>query len=140
MKNESGNVLTKWWNSLSEDDAQYLDFSNGEVREWFTERLASLQQNHGIDSFKFDAGETSWAPQVPVLNGDVEEAPNSLTADYVRTCASFGGMIEVRTGYRTQDLPVFVRMIDKDSTWGSNNGLRTLVTTLLQMNMNGYTM
>lgn len=82
----------------------------------------------------------SWAPQVPVLSGDVEEAPNLLTADYVRACATFGDLIEVRSGFRTQDLPVFVRMIDKDSTWGVNNGLYTLVTTLLQMNLNGYTM
>lgn len=123
------------------------------------DRLRLLQEQHGIDNFKFDAGETSWAPQVPVLSGDPEEAPNQLTADYVRTCAIFGDLIEVRSGFRyrkyiafyfvaikqfntfrTQDLPVFVRMIDKDSTWGVNNGLYTLVTTLLQMNLNGYTM
>lgn len=139
MKNEEGSVLTKWWNSDGLN-AQYLDFTNGEVREWFLDRLKLLQKTYGIDSFKFDAGETSWAPQVPVLSGDIEEAPNQLTADYVRTCAMFGDMIEIRSGFRTQDLPVFVRMIDKDSTWGVNNGLYTLVTTLLQMNLNGYTM
>lgn len=38
----------------------------------------------------------------------------------------------------TQDLPVFVRMIDKDSLWTWSNGLPTLVTTLLQLNMVGY--
>ncbi|KAI4463783.1 glycosidase family 31 [Holotrichia oblita] len=63
-----------------------------------------------------------------------------MTAEYVRACAIFGDYIEVRAGWGTQDLPVFVRMIDKDSRWGLNNGLRSLVTTLLQMNMNGYTM
>ena len=31
-------------------------------------------------------------------------------------------------------------MVDKDTYWGFNNGLATLVTTLLQMNMNGYTL
>lgn len=39
---------------------------------------------------------------------------------------------------RTQELPIFVRMIDKDSEWNFENGLPTLITTLLQMNMNGY--
>lgn len=29
-------------------------------------------------------------------------------------------------------------MIDKDSRWALDNGLSTVVTTLLQMNMNGY--
>ncbi|KAI4463784.1 glycosidase family 31 [Holotrichia oblita] len=103
-------------------------------------RLQNLRNNHGFDTYKFDAGETSWAPQTPNLYGDVEKLPSSMTAEYVRACAIFGDYIEVRAGWGTQDLPVFVRMIDKDSRWGLNNGLRSLVTTLLQMNMNGYTM
>lgn len=56
----------------------------------------------------------------------------------MRAVAEFGPMIEVRAGQRTQDLPVFIRMIDKDSLWTYENGLPTLITTLLQMNMNGY--
>lgn len=31
-------------------------------------------------------------------------------------------------------------MVDKDTYWGFNNGLATLVTTLLQMNLQGYTL
>lgn len=34
---------------------------------------------------------------------------------------------------RTQDLPIFVRMIDKDTYWTFENGLPTLITTLLQV-------
>lgn len=64
------------------------------------DRLRLLQEKYGIDNFKFDAGESSWAPQTPVLSGDVEEAPNILTSDYVRTCASFGDLIEIRSGFR----------------------------------------
>lgn len=41
---------------------------------------------------------------------------------------------------RTQDLPIFIRMVDKDTLWDFNNGLATLVTTLLQMNLQGYTL
>jgi myogenesis-regulating glycosidase len=44
----------------------------------------------------------------------------------------------VRSGQNTQDLPIFLRMIDKDSEWDLNNGLATLITTLLQLNMVGY--
>lgn len=42
--------------------------------------------------------------------------------------------------FRTQNLPIFVRMIDKDSYFTFENGLPTLITTLLQMNLNGYTL
>lgn len=41
---------------------------------------------------------------------------------------------------RTQDLPVFIRMVDKDTYWGFNNGLQTMIPTLLAMNLNGYTL
>ncbi|KAK5643881.1 hypothetical protein RI129_007726 [Pyrocoelia pectoralis] len=137
VKDANNNDLTKWWNS-GDNEATYLDFTNIEVQEWFVERLKALQKAHGIDSFKFDAGETTWAPTISQLYGDVETMPNVLSSDYVRTCAQLGDLVEVRSAWKTQDLPIFVRMIDKDSNWGVNNGLYTLITTLLQMNINGY--
>ncbi|XP_018321537.1 myogenesis-regulating glycosidase-like [Agrilus planipennis] len=137
-KAADGTVTTTWWNSEDGYDAVYIDFTNPEAREWFADRLNLIKQLHDIDAFKFDAGESSFATDMPVLSGDPELAPNSLVSDYVKTCATFGDLIEVRTGYRTQYLPVFVRMIDKDSYWGENNGLYTLITTLIAMNLNGY--
>lgn len=80
----------------------------------------------------------NFCQQDPVLQGDTALSPDSFTSAYIRTVAKFGPMIEVRSAEATQDLPIFVRMIDKDSNWGWNNGLRTLVTTLLQMNLAGY--
>ena len=46
-------------------------------------------------------------------------------------------MPQVRTGRRTQHLPVFTRMLDKFSTWGYDNGLKSMVTTLLQFGITG---
>ncbi|KAK7870752.1 hypothetical protein R5R35_009900 [Gryllus longicercus] len=97
-----------------------------------------MQEENGIDSFKFDAGESSFVPQVPVLTGDLELQPNLYTERYVSTVAQFGDMVEVRVGHHTQTLPIFVRMQDKDSRWDIANGLPTLITTLLVMNMVGY--
>lgn len=62
----------------------------------------------------------------------------SITAAYINTVARFGSQIEVRSGHGTQSLPIFLRMLDKDSNWSWDNGLPTLITTLLQLNMNGY--
>lgn len=77
--------------------------------------------------------------QIPRLNASRGDQPNAFSSAYVRAVAQFGNMIEVRSGHRTQDLPIFVRMLDKDSKWTFDNGLPTLLTTLLQMNLNGYT-
>ena len=57
---------------------------------------------------------------------------------YVEHVAKYGGMVEVRTARHTQHLPIFVRMLDKNSRWGYDNGLKSMVTTLLQFSMTGY--
>lgn len=135
--NHEGSSDTQWWNSIAKD-AAYLDFTKTAVQEWFTTRLKRLQTEDGIDSFKFDAGETSWVPADPVLQGDEYLTPLQITTDYVRTVAAFGDLVEVRSAQNSQELPIFVRIVDKDSEWGWNNGLVTLITSLLQMNLNGY--
>lgn len=137
MLDHNGNPDTQWWNS-KRADAAYVDFTKPEVQTWFKQRLQRLQTEDGIDSFKFDAGETSWVPSDPVLQGSQNLSPHQITTEYVRTVGSMGPMVEVRAGQSTQDMPIFVRMIDKDSEWNWSNGLVTLITTLLQMNMNGY--
>ncbi|XP_048484586.1 myogenesis-regulating glycosidase isoform X1 [Plutella xylostella] len=137
--NEEGSPDSTWWNDNGSVPG-YIDFTNPEAARWWTDRVRSVIETYDIDSVKFDAGESSWSPQIPVQNGDIELHPGHIVQTYVRAVAKFGPMIEVRTGMRTQDLPVFVRMVDKDTYWGFNNGLATLVTTLLSMNLNGYTL
>ncbi|XP_044741376.1 myogenesis-regulating glycosidase-like isoform X2 [Chrysoperla carnea] len=141
VTNENGEVETQWWNS-GKGEASLVDFTNEEARKWWAERLWKLKNETGLDSYKFDAGETSWAPQIPVFFGGKNETfnkvPNSFTTEYVKTCAQFGDLIEVRSAYKSQELPIFVRIVDKDTRWGFENGLRTLITTLLQMNLAGY--
>ncbi len=58
--------------------------------------------------------------------------------NYARMASRLGNMIEVRVGCQTQDLPIFVRMLDRDSNWGLNNGLKSVLTTALTMSILGY--
>ncbi|KYM97553.1 hypothetical protein ALC62_11847 [Cyphomyrmex costatus] len=135
VKNLEGNVQMSWWKG---SDAATIDFTNPKAVAWWVDRVKRLQ-DLGIDSFKFDAGEVSWLPQVPKLNGPSDLQPGIFTQEFARILAhNFDDNIEMRVGWRTQDLPIFVRMLDKDTRWTWNNGLPTLITTLLQMNLNGY--
>ncbi|XP_031763119.2 myogenesis-regulating glycosidase-like [Galleria mellonella] len=136
---ESGSPNGTWWNSNGTDSG-YVDFTNPNAAEWWYGRVMQLRDVYDIDSFKFDAGETDYAPQISEQRGDINLQPHHIVEAYVRTCARFGNMVEVRTGFRTQDLPIFVRMVDRDSIWGLNNGLSSVITTTLQMNLNGYTL
>lgn len=137
VKNRAGSTDTQWWNSKT-GEAAYVDFTNAAAAQWFYDRLVQLQTDTGIDSFKFDAGESSWTPSDSVFTGMAEEHPMIITSEYIATVSQFGPIVEVRSGIRDQDKAIYMRMIDKDSEWSWNNGLPTLVTTLLQLNMNGY--
>ncbi|XP_049871916.1 myogenesis-regulating glycosidase-like [Pectinophora gossypiella] len=136
--NENGSPDTTWWDSNGTASA-YVDFTNPAAAGWWSSRLQALLDTYGIDSVKFDAGESNHSPQVPVQQGDIDLHPHHIVQAFVKTCAEFGNMIEVKVGFRTQELPIFVRMVDRDSIWGLNNGLSTVITAALQMNLNGYT-
>ncbi|XP_078657522.1 myogenesis-regulating glycosidase-like [Branchiostoma floridae x Branchiostoma belcheri] len=130
---EGGVKAVEWWNG----SGAVVDVTNPRAREWYCSRLRDLQQESGIDSFKFDAGENLYLPphlsaHQPMVN------PSDFTTKYVQTVASFGPMVEVRVGYRNQDLPIFVRMMDKDSNWGYDNGLRTIIPSALTLSILGY--
>jgi alpha-glucosidase len=129
--------MTWWWAGRW---AGYVDFTNTEAAEWWRDRLLLLRDEVGLDSFKFDAGEAKWLPSSYVLSGStpVTTWPGVFSTAYLNTCAQFGPLVEVRTGRRSQHLPVWVRMLDKYSTWGHDNGLRSMITTLLQFGMVGY--
>lgn len=59
----NGSPLTKWWNSNA-GEAAYIDFTKTAAVNWYVGRLKALQLSAGIDSYKFDAGESSWTPPV----------------------------------------------------------------------------
>jgi hypothetical protein len=61
-------------------------------------------------------GEIEWLPKkFNLYNGSI--TPDQYSINYARMASRLGSMIEVRTGCQTQDLPIFVRMLDKDSRW-----------------------
>ena len=141
--------ISLWWNGL----AGSLDFSNEATRDEYAARLKHLQTSYDIDSFKFDAGEVNWLPPFGSLANPSSQEISTGKADAVVT--SFGlyphlyahvahrsdathRLQEVRVGYRTQTLPMFVRIIDKDSDWTYSNGLRSLLPTVFNFGLVGY--
>lgn len=55
-----------------------------------------------------------------------------------KVAENIGGGLEVRIGLHTQHLPIFVRMLDKDSVVGYENGLKSLIPTALVFGVLGY--
>ncbi|KAF7279107.1 hypothetical protein GWI33_007620 [Rhynchophorus ferrugineus] len=138
VANPDGNMTTVWWES---NDARQIDFTKSAAAAWYSARLDKVRSEVGVDGFKFDAGEVDYVAQPGVYQSDdPENVPNIFTQSYISTISNYGDLIEARSAFKTQRYPFFLRMIDKDSVWGLDDGLQSLVTTLLQLNMVGYSM
>lgn len=160
-------AISSWWQG---HDTGSIDVTNPAAVEWFSNRLRKIQEETGMDSFKFDAGDINNVPTQMRLNPDTDSSlwPNLYSTKWTEVCAAFGGLIELRVAHlnqvwcnRTQlptlkeykkafsfatliifvflqNLPIFLRMQDKDSRWGYDNGLKTMIPTLLLMSIQGY--
>ena len=124
----------KWWNS---PDVAALDLTNDEAVEWFVGRLRRLQDKYGIDGFKFDAGEPCFLPR-RVQTSKPMATPVEYTRLWVTKVAANFSVAEVRTGHRCTDTSILTRMGDRFSTWGTGNGLRSTIPTLLTSGVLGY--
>ncbi|KAK0151890.1 Myogenesis-regulating glycosidase [Merluccius polli] len=126
-------ALVKWWNGIG----GILDFTNPEARDWYASHLQMLKSRYGVTSFKFDAGETSYLPRqfstlVPLTD------PSAFTRRYAEMALPFHERAELRVGYQSQNISCFFRIIDRDSVWGYELGLKSIIPTVLTIGILGY--
>lgn len=138
-KNTEGNetALTSWWNGKT---SGLLDVSNPDAVDWFLQKLEHMKTAYHVDSFKFDAGELSWVPDTYSVANMTENPCDIYPREYVRMAAraDLTNRQEVRSGYRSQELPIFVRQIDKRSTWTGEGSFETIIPGALTMGLIGY--
>lgn len=112
--------------------AGLIDLTKQTTLDWFAKRLNDFSQQYSIDAFKFDAGESTYLPQC-----DLPLHPNTFAQSYVELASRFSWS-EVQVGYNSQRFPMMVRLLDKDSTWGLDNGLHSVITSTLTLSILGY--
>jgi alpha-glucosidase (family GH31 glycosyl hydrolase) len=138
----------RWWNGealIGDGEAGLIDISNPEARSWFNGILESLKKEHGLDGFKFDAGDGRFFSLVRdgerILLGRTygELTPNQYTDEWLRFIAeNHYDLAEARVGYLAQRYGVVAREGDKESTWGLDEGLRASITQALTLSITGY--
>ncbi|KAG9354389.1 hypothetical protein JZ751_001096 [Albula glossodonta] len=127
-------ALVSWWNGVG----AILDFTNPAAREWYSSQLCALKDKYAsVISFKFDAGETSYLPQqfstfVPLRD------PSLYTRRYTEMAIPFRERAELRVGYQSQNISCFFRIIDRDSVWGYELGLKSIIPAVLTISILGY--
>uniref|UniRef100_H2YWD7 Glycoside hydrolase family 31 N-terminal domain-containing protein n=1 Tax=Ciona savignyi TaxID=51511 RepID=H2YWD7_CIOSA len=131
--NESGVVA--WWNGIGSS----IDFTNPQACDWYANSLENVRKTYGVDSFKFDAGEINYVTAVPNFETSMKLDNLGYYTQYYSECAArLGNQIELRASWNNQHLPVFVRMMDKDSNWSRAKGIKTLISTALTFSFLGY--
>lgn len=122
----------RWWQGVG----GLLDFSNPAALQWFGERLRRFQRETGLDGFKFDAGESVFVP--PDAISAERLPPNEYTHRYIEFVAQNFHLTEVRSAWNNQRAPIFFRQWDKESSWGLDNGLHSVLTGILSLGLCGY--
>ena len=128
-------AIVKWWRG----HGALINFEFQNTTDWYKGELETFVEHNNLASLKFDAGESEYLPDCLYFPDSTH--PAMYTQKYVELAASsskWSSRAEVRVGYFTQHHPIFVRMLDRDSTWGLDNGLHSVVTTALTMSMIGY--
>jgi len=121
-------LLVRWWQGLG----AILNVSSTSACEWFESRLRKLMEETGVDGFKFDAGEDQFLPR------EASGLSHSFATQWARLAARLGDAGEVRAAHRSQDVRLWLREFDKDSSWTAHNGLRSLLTSALHLGTLGY--
>lgn len=124
--------LVRWW----QGSGGLLDATNPAALEWFFARLKRLQEQTGLDGFKFDAGEACFLPADSVTHQPIH--PNEYSQIYVNAVAEHYRLTEVRCGWQNQRAPIFFRQWDKTTAWGLDNGLHSVLTGALALSLTGY--
>lgn len=129
--------LTSWWDG---EQSGLLDVSNPDAVQWFLGKLQNLQSTYLVDSFKFDAGETTWIPEAYSFMNTTENPNDIYPREYVKMAAMSDttNRQEVRSGYRSQQHPMFVRQMDKRSLWTGEGSFETVIPGALTMGLIGY--
>lgn len=130
-------ALTQWWDGSL---AGILDVSNRDAVAWYLDKLKKLQEATNVDSFKFDAGETTWVPKlyeaVDVPSNPDENYPTRYVDMAAR--ADLNNRQEVRSGEQTQRYPIFIRQMDKSSKWGHDNGIESIIPGVFTFGILGF--
>ena len=124
----------RWWGT---QPVRAIDLTSDAAVDWFVARLKALQQRAGLDGFKFDAGEPCFLPRGAVTSRPLKY-PGEYTQLWVNRVVSQFSISEVRSAMGTTEYRGLVRMGDRDTVWGVDNGLQSLIPALLTSSVLGY--
>lgn len=134
IQNPDGSpYIGTWW----EGKAAFLDVTNPTAMQWHLDNLNTLATIVNLDGFKFDAGEAMFY-DIPNTTRHHQGAANYATRHYIENAAKRFAWSDSRSGWFTQAQPMLFRQWDKSTRWGFDNGLASVITQAITLNLLGY--
>lgn len=131
IKGKNGKpAILSWWNGQS---ACY-DFTNPDAVDYFVAVLKKMQQEYGIDGFKFDAGDNSFYTSKDL----VCYKKDAISVDHTLAWAKIGLQFpvnEYRAGWQMGGQPLVQRLGDKHYSW---NAVQLLIPDMIAAGLLGY--
>jgi alpha-glucosidase len=119
--------IVSWWNGYS----AVLDLSNPIAEMWLKSQLDFLQEEYGVDGFKFDAGDARYYSK-GLSKGNV--SANEQAALFGKIGLDYP-LNEFRAMWKMGGQPLVQRLRDKAHNW---NDLEKLVPSMLLQGIMGY--
>ncbi len=129
-KSSDAPAVVRWWNGQS---ACY-DMTNPQAKAHFIAELKRIQEEYGIDGFKFDGGDNSYYNPAHVRGYDKD----ATSTDHTKAWAEIGlefPFNEYRACWQMGGQPLVQRLGDKDHSW---KALASLVPQMTAAGMLGY--
>ncbi len=120
-------AIVRWWNGAS----GLLDLSQPLAREWFKEQLDHLQNDYGVDGFKFDAGDF---PHYTGCKSQTGATAQEQCEWYARIGLDYP-LNEYRAMWKMAGQPLVERLRDKAHTW---EDLQKLLPGIMLQGIVGY--
>ena len=131
VKNPDGSdAIRHWWNGYS----AVLDFTNPDAQRWFKDQLDRLQNEYGVDGFKFDAGDAEF-----YRDDDLTFASTTANGQcelYAKIGLDYE-LNEYRACWKLAGQPLVQRLADKRHAW-EKDGMDCLIPNSLAQSLLGY--
>lgn len=124
-------MITKVFGGL----AGIVDLTNAKTRKWYKQNLEDMKKNYYLDTFIFHGCETNFIRSNHKFHKFVKN-PCTFIDNFVSTVITYG--CQVTCGHRTQKHPVYIHLSSRDSTWGHDNGLNSIIPAVLTLGILGY--
>ena len=138
----SFNVNSKAYSSvpkgflLNDNGSGSLDLARNEVGSWFLGRVEAFRAKYKIDTLRFCCGQIEFPIDRYGLGKG--QNPGRIVQNYARVAAKISKSSDIEVGYKTQSLPLVIKIVDRNPEWGREMGLRSLIPMVLSVGISGY--